>query len=200
MDKKERIIKAMYEVFAEKGHSASMSDISKKVGIKPQSMYSHFESKDQIVWLALEKEIGSKFESLRIKLENLQNESCERALKEIAFYIYEYFNDYTRLKFWRNISVIQDKELRKKCREKIRSLEAENGKKMITIFQAGVKNGEIKNNNLEGMMKLYVAMIQGILDGMLLYNDSSVDMEDYAKKTWDAYWDGIKSVGGINDV
>ncbi len=192
MDKKEEIIKAMFEVFSEKGHSASMSDISKKVGIKPQSIYSHFESKDQIIWLALEKEIESKFDSLRIKLESFENESCEIALKEIAFYIFEYFNDYTRLKFWRNISLIQNEELRKKCREKIRSMEAANGKKMIGIFQAGVKNGEIKSNNLEGMMNLYVAMIHGILDGMLLYNDSSIDMKDYANKTWDAYWDGIK--------
>ena len=192
MDKKEEIIKAMFEVFSEKGHSASMSDISKKVGIKPQSIYSHFESKDQIVWLALEKEIESKFESLRSKLESFENESCEIALKEIAVYIFDYFNDYKRLKFWRNISLIQNEELRKKCRDKIRSMEAANGKKMIGIFQAGVKNGEIKSNNLEGMMNLYVAMIQGILDGMLLYNDSSIDMKDYANKTWDAYWEGIK--------
>ena len=65
---------------------------------------------------------------------------------------------------------------------------------MIAIFQTGVKNGEIRSNNLEGMMNLYVAMIQGILDGMLLYNDSYIDMKDYAKKTWDAYWDGIKII------
>lgn len=192
MDKKEEIIKAMYEVFAEKGYSTSMSDISKKVGIKPQSIYSHFESKDQIVWLALEKEIESKFESLRSKLENFESASCEITLKEIAFYIFEYFNDYRRLKFWRNISLIQNEELRKKCREKIRSLESANGKKMIAIFQKGVEKGEIKSNNLEGMMNLYVAMIQGILDGMLLYNDCCIDMQDYANKTWDAYWEGIR--------
>ena len=127
--KKEEIIEAMYEIFAIKGYNASMSDISKKVGIKPQSIYSHFESKDQIVWLALEKEIESKFKSLKNKLESVENESCEIALKEITFYIFDYFDDYIRLKFWRNISLIQNEELRKKCRDKIRSLEAANGKK-----------------------------------------------------------------------
>ncbi|MPM75802.1 hypothetical protein SDC9_122796 [bioreactor metagenome] len=57
MDKKEEILVTMTELFAQKGYNTSMSDISKKVGIKVQSIYSHYESKDQIVYLVLKKEI-----------------------------------------------------------------------------------------------------------------------------------------------
>ena len=192
MDQKEEIIKAMFEVFSEKGYNASMADISKKVGIKPQSIYSHFESKDEIVWIVLEREIDTKFEFLRGKIEKSKNESCEVALKKIAFAIYDYFNDYKKLKFWRNISLIQNEEIRKKCQEKIRFSEGSNRKEMVSIFQVGAEKREIKSNHLEGVMILYLSMIQGILDGMLLYNDSRVDMKDYAKITWDAFWDGIK--------
>lgn len=55
LDKKEEILETMSELFAQKGYNTSMSDISKKVGIKVQSTYSHYESKDQIVYLSLGK-------------------------------------------------------------------------------------------------------------------------------------------------
>lgn len=192
LDKKQEIIEAMFEAFAEKGHSASLSDISNKVGIKPQSIYSHFENKDQIVWLALEREIESKLAFLERKLEKFTSENTETALKEVAFYIIEYFDDRAKLKFWRNIYLIRNQELRKRCKKKIRYLEKTIGAKMAAIFQKGASTGEIKSDNWEGMMYLYVAMIHGILNGMLLYDDGYVDMKDYAQKTWNAYWEGIK--------
>lgn len=193
MDKKEEIIEIMTELFAEKGYNASMADIAKKVGIKVQSIYSHYESKDQIICMVLDREINTRFKFFETTILETKNINSEKALKKIYLSIIDYFNDYQKLKFWRNISLIQNDLLRIKCRDKIRSYEQENGKKMFIIFEKGVEHGEIKNVNLEGMINLYIAMIQGILDGMLLYYGYTLDMHAYAMKTWDAYWEGIRA-------
>lgn len=195
LDKKEEIIEAMYELFAEKGYNTSMSDISKKVGIKPQSIYSHFESKDQIICLTLEREMESKFNILANEIKKASDaKTSEEALKSMFFSIYNYYKEYTKLRFWRNISLINNESLRLMCRDKIRKNEETNVRKLETIFEKGVGNGEIKNINLDGMINLYMAMIQGMLDGVLLYHNSSVNLEDYAMKMWNAYWEGIRVV------
>jgi AcrR family transcriptional regulator len=43
VSKKEEIIKAAAELFSQKGYHLSISDIAKKVNIKPPSIYSHFQ-------------------------------------------------------------------------------------------------------------------------------------------------------------
>lgn len=193
LNKKEQILEAMYEIFAEKGYNASMSEISKKVGIKPQSLYSHFESKDQIISLTLEKEMKSKFDILATELKKATDaKTSEEGLKLMFFSIYNYFKEYSKLRFWRNISLINNESLRLMCRDKIRLNEEKNIRKFELIFRKGIESGEIKNMDVEGMINLYMAMIQGMLDGVLLYYNSSLDLDDYARKIWNAYWEGIK--------
>jgi AcrR family transcriptional regulator len=49
-DTKERIFKAAIDLFSEKGFdAASMREIAEMVGIKKASLYSHYNSKDQIL-------------------------------------------------------------------------------------------------------------------------------------------------------
>jgi len=63
---------------------------------------------------------------------------------------------------------------------------------MLTVFIKGVTNKELRSTVSEGSVFLWLAMVQGILDGMLLYEDNSFDMQSYSLKTWEAFWDGIK--------
>lgn len=194
MNKKAEILEAMHEMFSEKGYNTSMLDLSKKTGIKPQSIYSHFQSKDEIVWLTLSEEINEKFKFIQKKIFKFKEYPCEVALKEIAFSIFEYFSDYTKLRFWKNISFIQNEELHNRCKKQIIAIEAEQNKEMVKIFERGMDKAEIKPGNLEGMLNLYVAMINGILDFMLLHDDQPVDIRAYAENIWAAYWQGIKKI------
>lgn len=77
--------------------------------------------------------------------------------------------------------------------DKIRCYEEKSSKRISIIFQKGVENGKIKNVNIEGVINLYIAMVLGILDGMFLYHDYSMDMKAYAINTWHAYCEGIRA-------
>lgn len=192
MDKKTEIIDSVFNLFAEKGYSVSMSDIAKEVNLKVPSLYSHFENKDEIIYIVLKKEIDNYFSLLSNLLDKATELTCEEALKTIYFTTIKYFDSLAMLRFWRNISLIQNKELKIKCRDLIRKYESKNNIIVIDIFKKGAKTGELKSDNFKGYMFLYLSMIQGILDGMLLYYETDLDMKDYAQRTWDAYWDGIK--------
>ena len=49
--RKQEILTAAQKLFSEKGfNAASMRDVAKKLDIRPASLYSHYNSKDDILW------------------------------------------------------------------------------------------------------------------------------------------------------
>ena len=60
--------------------------------------------------------------------------------------------------------------------------------KVKEYFKMGAINGEIDGKNLNGIIKLFSAMQQGILDVKLLYKG---DFKQYANEVWEAYWYSI---------
>ena len=82
--------------------------------------------------------------------------------------------------------------MRNKIRHLIQQNDISYSNKMLSVFMKGVENKELRPTVSEGSVFLWLAMVQGILDGMLLYEDNAFDMKSYAEKTWNAFWDGIK--------
>lgn len=189
MDKKEEILEVAFYYFAKRGYHASMADIAKRAGLKTPSLYSHFDSKDQILWLTIEKEINHYFSRLDQVVESIGDQKTEEKLKQIFLAVFQYFSNRNRLKFWKNIPCIEKDELRKRARHLIEIKEKSHCLSVKEIFEQGVLRGELRNNSGEGTLYLYFAMMQGILDAILLKN---ADMEPFILKTWDAFWDGIK--------
>ena len=197
MNTKEEILNATFKLFSEKGYNTSMSDIAKKVGIKVPSIYSHFESKGEIICLVITLEIKSFFDNLvtQISMLDQANEKSEIKLKTFCFSIFTYFSEPDRIRFWKSITLINNQEIREKCRIMVK----ENEIKMVTLlkplFLEGESKGEIKCESLEGSAYLFIAMINGVLDSVLIYHEINYitsELDNYKKKIWQAYWDGIK--------
>lgn len=192
MDKKEEIMHVTYEMFAEKGYNTSMSDIAKAVGIKVPSIYSHFQSKEEIIYLVMNKEIGNYFETLNKKIKSLGDEGCENKLSRIYEWVFEYFDKPEKIRFWKNISLIYQQELKAKCRKLVRNEELKIMKLLTDIFKQGCKEGWITVENIDGEVLLYWTMIQGVLDEELMCYDTDQNAENYKTKIWQAYMAGIR--------
>ena len=93
MDTKREIVLAMKEVFAEKGYMASISDVSKIVGIKVPSIYSQYHSKDEIIYLCVQDEIETFTQYYRSHLRRTHEESVEFSMKYFFFSYIAYFKD-----------------------------------------------------------------------------------------------------------
>lgn len=192
MDKKNEILNAAYILFSEKGYSLSMSEIAETVNIKAPSIYSHFKSKDEIIELIIKTEIEDCFDTIHKKALKLKDKSCEDKLKNILFYVIEYYAENNRLRFWRHISLLQNKNFRKMSKTLLEDCNHSFAEHIKICFDKGVKAREIKETVSEGQIYLYFAIIQGILNASIFVHDNIKDIRSYATSVWEAYWDGIK--------
>ena len=198
MNMKDQILNATFKLFAEKGYNTSMSDIAKEVGIKVPSIYSHYQSKDQLICLVMTKEICSFFDNLNIQISRLENssEKTEVKLKKFCFSVFTYYSESERIRFWKSISLIYNQELREKCRQMVKENEIKIVTLLKNVFMEGKSKGEIKYESLEGTLFLFLAMINGVLDSVLIYNEINyivAELDNYKNIVWQAYWDGIKT-------
>lgn len=195
MGTKQIIVQEVGELFAEKGYLLSMSDISKKVGIKVPSIYSHFESKDQIIYMAIEEELSAYNNYLKELYLKLQDESTENILRGIYFGILDYYSDCNKLKLLRNTDLIPESSLYQKCKKIRNNYTKEQIGVLGEIFEKGYKKGEINFGIDEGYQFLYLTMIRGILEGMIAQRDQVELRKSYERKVWNIFWNLIKERG-----
>ena len=120
MSKKDEIIDAASHLFSEKGYELSMSDIAKKVGIKTPSLYSHFESKEEIISIVIENEMTQLYNHLNKTIDQLENESTESKLKQLYLSVFKYFDTTGKLQIVRRLPLLDDTLIKEKCKETIR--------------------------------------------------------------------------------
>lgn len=193
MDKKAEILEAAFRLFCIKGYDLSMSDIAGEVGIKTPSLYSHFSKKDEIIELILRAEIERYYCHLERNIANTQHGGCREAMMRVYLSVFEYFNDINRLRFWRIMPLMPNEALCEICRKKTRENDQIYTLRMRECFERGIQSGEIRADAPAGALILYLAMIQGVLDGMLFYPQNS-SRADFIMRVFDAYWDGIRAV------
>ena len=192
MERKDEILEAAFKLFALKGYNTSMSDIASQVGIKVPSLYNHFESKDDIIYLVIETEAEYYYSGLQTFLDELSKESYEKRLQELFYRICSDFKEPERVRFWKNISMIYNEELRGKCRELVKEREWNLYDRISKDFQKASQEGFIKSENLEGSIFLFFSMVQGVLDMLLITQSEAMKQERFYENVWNAFWNGIK--------
>jgi AcrR family transcriptional regulator len=197
LDKKQEIIKAAYELFCEKGYHLSLSEIANAVGIKTPSLYSHFSNKDEILDLMIQEEIYQYYRFLEEKIIEIEPMNIKDAMKNLFIFFIDYFSEYKRLRFWRTIPLLPNEQLRNTSSNLIKEKDKKYKQQLLAYFMKGVYEGEINPDVTESTLHLYLCMIQGVLDAMLLYPN---DFEDniLPEEVFEAYWEGISAKRVIN--
>jgi AcrR family transcriptional regulator len=190
MDRKEEILEAAFGLFSEKGCKLSMADIAGKVGIKTPSLYSHFKNKDEIIFLMVERLVGELFGLMHKTFDESKESGCGETLKRI-FFTSMRFNDQKRLKVYRRLPFIENEDLKNRCITVMREGETAFLGGVYALIDEGLKKGEIHEPVEGGVITLFMAMLQGNLDGKLLYQDF-INTDEFFEKSWACFWSGIK--------
>lgn len=189
---KEKIIREATILFSENGSDFSLNDLAKKIGMKKQSLYYYFESKDELLSEIIQVEVSNYFGVAKEEFAKLEKLNSENALKSIFLYIVNYFKDLNKLRFWRWLLLIDSEKIYTKTKQRIH----ENEKRFIffinNIFEKGVNNKELKSLDYKDILRTYLALIHGTLDVMLFYNDF-IKAEELVDSVWKVFWNNIKA-------
>jgi len=194
MSKKDEILGATYILFAEEGYNLSMADIAKKVNLKVPSIYSHFQSKEELVDQVIEKELNQYFNILEEKIIFLNDNETqiEEKLRKLCQFICAYYREPLKIRFWKYVFLNYNEEVRIKSGNIVNNKNQNIKILMKRIYEEGSKKNQIKSEALDGIIYLYLTMIQGILDYLLLNEDMEEESVKIANTVWQAYWNGIK--------
>ncbi|MFZ7119559.1 MAG: TetR/AcrR family transcriptional regulator [Eubacteriaceae bacterium] len=183
---KEKILNIAFEKFTEKGYQTSMGDIAKAIGIRKQSLYHYFKNKDELFLEVIHKEIREYFAQKKHEFSCLNELDIRDQLSLIFFSIIDYFEDVKKIRFWRWIMLNESNEIDMKISELIREHEIRFYHILKDIFEKGVKNGDIIDEPVENLIQMYIVMIQGILNGMLLYFTFN-NRKKFINNIWNTY-------------
>jgi AcrR family transcriptional regulator len=184
-DVQDEILLAALKLFAEKGYfNTSLTDIAEAAGVKGTSgIYHHFKNK-QMIAAAL---YGSILDSLNVSIDDIRRKTQKpseqlRSIVDLLFKLADEAPHVMRLLLVLNINEIlpDEKPL----------LETAPFAKILKIFQAGIKTGEIRNLTPQLCFAYFFGIINHTLR-MVLIGAMDRKADTYQSQTWLAAWNAI---------
>jgi AcrR family transcriptional regulator len=190
-NKREEILEAVFRLFAQEGYALSIKEIAALVGLKPASIYSHFESKEQIVLLTVEREVDHFYSLLEEIAEKSQTQSSRDLLEQLFFFTVNYFSEMQRMQFWQHLLAMPDEDVQMRCRQFLKNQENRIGPKLSAMGQHGVATGEIRAIAAPHLRLLFNNVLLGALESMLIFGWPPQKAMMKARIVWEHFCAGI---------
>ena len=189
MATKEQIKDSAYHCFAHYGYEATtMQDIASAVGLKKQSLYSHFGSKEEL-YLAVIKE---QYRQIAMELYNayghLKEKPVEELLKGLFMKCAEIFSDRRRLLLWKRAAVYLGSGDTKHLSSDIWPVEGSFVDELHKTIRGPHPTLE-DPTVFQTFIASYQVMIQGYLEWMLVKGHD----DEIWKAVWMSFWQGAIS-------
>lgn len=191
--RKEILLEVTFEKFAQKGYNTTLSEIALGAGIRKQSIYNHFENKDDLLYETIKTELIYFYSTKTAEFNEYMSLETKEALKSMFFSICNYYKDINKLKFWRWILLIESIDLFTRSRDLIRQNEGKFYKRVFELIKRERQEIDINEQEIWPAVQTFVVMIHGVLDGMLLYHDV-YDSQILIENTWNHYWKSIENI------
>ena len=188
---KNRIMKVTYEKFSKKGYSSSLREIAKKAGLKKQSLYNYFSSKDELFSEMIENEVQKHFNRRMIDLNSYKDLEEGEQLKKIYMSIVDSYRDINKLRFWKRLLLIENEKLLLKTKLLIKEYERDFTIKLREILIQILSENPGAEKYLDRLLLSYMSLIHGVLDGYLLYGDEN-NFDTYIEEIWLFFWQGLQ--------
>ena len=187
---KAEITETAFYLFAEIGfHETSMEDIADALGLKKQSLYSHFRSKNELI-LAVLREQQWK---IRDELDRLISQHCHQSPEHFLKYLFNsmsmVLSHRERLLLWKRLPLYTyDDDLRTSMLEALSELNEGFRHSLSEVLEENCVY--FRNpHNLNSFLFLFMIMLQGYMDVMLAQGYSN----ETAELIWGVFWNGVRS-------
>lgn len=180
---------ALYYISKYGYDGTALNDIAKAVGIKTPSIYSHFESKEQLFLIILKDQRIKERENLFKLVLSFRNKSTKECFKTLFFH----YTDTNNIVFWyialKQILMNPPSDIIQNLREDFIEIEREVSIQLIELFDIGRKEGSIKKSDTDKVVSLFFTLIDGLLVEQNLYGEKMY--EKRRQEVWHLYWDFI---------
>ncbi|MGM0923032.1 MAG: TetR/AcrR family transcriptional regulator [Bacillota bacterium] len=189
--KSNEIKKAALKYFTIHGYEgASLSLIAEEIGMKKQSIYSHFKGKDdlflQVLRDAKESELSSKLQYFS----NVDSKNPEKDLYGFLQLIIDLFQKNEQLKFWLRMSFFPPAHLEKAIEQEVIDIE----EKVQTILERKFQDW-INAKLIVGDVAITPTFaFLGVVDSIMLelvYGNDEKRLKDKVTASWTVFWRGI---------
>jgi len=187
MSSKQRILDEAYLLFAEYGEHFSLSQVTKKLGIKKQSIYNYFVKKDDLIVEMLTTRINQYYEEINQSLETIATCTPKEQLYQMGLFFINSNADITRIKVRHCLSMIQHTELLRPLRDNIEQQTMKHEHRFIDILKKGIENEEIIDGDLKFFCCFYFTFLRGLIDGAIMstpYESSKVFYDKFFEEYW----------------
>lgn len=178
-------------LFVEKGYTAtSLSDIGEKVGIKKQSIYSHFKNKDDLFLQIMREVVREEITFINDYFDQYKNKPLDDVLYNFIIQMEKRFtsNKEDNVKFLLRMMFTPPSSLQEIV---ITTVLEYYGKLENHIEQVFRYHEESITVTAEEAKTAYLAFYDGLLVELVYISVSNFEKRFQA--TWDIYWHGIKN-------
>lgn len=168
----------------------TMAQIAEDVGIKKQSIYTHFKGKDELFLQVCRDVSADEFQFVMNYIENNKYRTIEQFLFDFMVLYKERYetNDYT--KFWLRISFFPPAHLYEQVMKYVYDYLDKLEELLVPILEKAMTEGEI--NSSIGANRATTAFL-GVLDGIfveMLYGGPE-RLTKRLDASWHLYWRGL---------
>lgn len=189
----EKIKSVALKLFAHEGYEAtSLERIAKEVGIRKSSIYSHFQSKEELFLSVFTEILNLDICSLKNLTKKISKYSTRKKLHSIFVYYCKVYNaqsERDEVLFIKRNMLFCPPYLKEKLQYKIEEYENSLNNILISVFEEGFKNNTIKKIDIKDLLATFYCIIDGLF----------IEARYYARKEyisrfdsiWNMFWSAI---------
>jgi AcrR family transcriptional regulator len=176
--------------FAEKGYEGtSMSQIADDVGIKKQSIYTHFKRKDDLFLHVMKDGFMEEFRFVTTFLENHKNDPLDECLFRFLLEYKERYDQDDNTKFWLRMSFFPPGHLYEQVMVYVYELLDKVESLLIPYFDRAITEEKISPIGAERAATAFLGVLDAVFIEMLYGGNERTKKRIEA--SWYVYWRGV---------
>lgn len=191
--KSTEIKEAALKFFTVHGYEgASLSQIANEVGLKKQSIYSHFKGKDE---LFLEVLRDAKETELHLKIHYFSKTDAHNPEKDLYGFlqlIIRIFQKNEQLKFWLRMSFFPPAHLVEAIGKEVIEIEEKTQEMLLCKFQEWMDHKKIVGDVAKTPTLAFLGVVDSILLELAYRNDEKL-LNEKLEASWTVFWRGISN-------
>lgn len=186
MSKREEIFQITYLLFAKHGFGLSLAQVTGQLGLKKQSIYNYFDSKEQLIKEMLEMKISEYYDGLNQVLHTTTDLTPDARLDEVMRFAVMYFMDDNHLRLRRWVGLCNIHEGMDGISDLVSEYEALFFERLRIIINE-CKDMGLTQETVDDVLVTFLIVLRGMIDGVFVFrkgHDAEVLLEDMLIKFW----------------